>query len=137
MVTFAISWPDVQLLADGGTTPIIGTVGVEYSVEREHQNLHGRGADPVEMVKGTKNYSGTFTFLQSAIEALQAVIPAGKDITDLTYNFTVAYAPEGGQVKVDRLEAVRFTSVPKGISTTNPSMEIAMPFVAGKIKYNV
>lgn len=136
-MTFEISWPDVQLLFDGGTTPVIGVVAVAYTVNREQINLHGKGADPVGMAKGVKNYDGQFTFLQSAIEALQAVIPPGRDITDMTYNLTVAYAPEGGTPVIDRLEGVRFTSVPKNIGTTNPAMEIAMPCVIGKIKFNV
>lgn len=133
----AYSWPDVQLLADGGTTPIVGVKAVEYTTEREHLNLHGAGHKPVEMAKGASNYSGSFTFLQSAIEALQAVLAPGQSITDAVYNFTVAYAPELGPAKADRLVAVRFTSVPKGIGTDNPAMEVVMPFIAGEIKYNV
>lgn len=133
----AYSWPDVNILFDGGTIPVVGTTAIEYNVERDHQNLHGRGAEPVEIMKGVKNYSGSMGFLQSAIEALQSVIPAGKDITDMTYNLTVAYAPEGGQVKVDRLEGVRFTSVPKAIGVDTPAMRPNCPFVAAKIKFNV
>lgn len=133
----AYEWADVQILFDGGTVPVVGTKKIAYTAERDHQNIHGKGAAPVEYIKGQKNFSGDVTLLQSAVEALQSVIPAGKDITDMVYNLTVSYAPEGGQVKTDRLEAVRFTSVPKDIGADNPYMEINMPMVIGNIKYNI
>lgn len=133
----AYEWADVQILFDGGTTPVIGVKQIAYTSDRGHQNLHGKGAKPVEYIKGQKDYSGSITLLQSALEALQSVIPAGKDVADSVYNLTVSYAPEGGQAKTDRLEAVRFTSVPKDIGTDNPSMSINLGMVIGNIKYNV
>lgn len=133
----AYAWEDVRVLLDGTTVPLVGIIAIDYTAEKNHFNIHGAGADPVELGRGVKTYSGSLTLLQSAVEAMQATILAGKDITDLVYNITVAYAPAGAASKTDRLLAVRFTSVPKGLGTQNPTMEINLPMVIGKINYNV
>lgn len=133
----AYAWEDVKVLLDGTTVPLIGIVAIDYQATKNHFNIHGAGADPVELGRGMKDYSGSMTLLQSAVEAMQQAIPAGRDITDVVFNITVAYAPEGAAAKTDRLVAVRFTSVPKGIGTQNPTMEVVMPMVIGKINYNI
>lgn len=134
----AYAHEDVKILFDGSVIPLVGYTNIEYTTEKNHYNIHGAGDSPVEMGRGLKNFSGSITLLQSALHALQSAITTpGKDITNVVYNLTVAYAPEGGTPSIDRLVAVRFTSVPKGIGTQNPHMEITLPMVIGEIKYNV
>lgn len=137
MSDFAYSWPDAEILADGGTTPIIGVTGIEYTVSRDHQNLMGKGKDPVEMIKGMKSYGGSMGFLQSAINALEDVLQPDQDITDVVYNFNFGLVPSSGPSRVDRIIGVRFLEVPKAMSTEDVAMKPNCPFIAFKIKPNV
>lgn len=133
----AYAWEDVKVLIDGTVIPLVGIKSIEYTTEKNHYNIHGAGDSPVELGRGLKNHNGSITLLQSALEALQAALNPGEDVTKPVYNFTVAYAPEGASAKVDRLVACRFTSVPKAIGHDNTHMEITLPMVIGEIKYNV
>lgn len=133
----AYSWEDVKLLFDGTTVPLIGVFDIRYSTTREHLNIHGAGAKPVEVAKGKKDFNGSIGLLQSALTALQATVPAGKDLTDLTYGLVVSYAPESGAPSTDKLIYVRFGEIPKGLGVDDPYMRITLPMIIGDIKYNV
>lgn len=130
-------WEDCRIVFDGTVVPIDGTFDIRYSTTREHMNVHGRGSKPVEIARGKKDFSGSIGLLQSALTALQAVVPAGKDITDLVYGITIAFAPEAGVPTVDKLVSVRFTEIPKGMGSDDVYMRITLPMVIGDIKYNV
>jgi|JI8StandDraft_2_1071088.scaffolds.fasta_scaffold05048_9 hypothetical protein len=133
---FEYSWEDVNLVLFGKL--IEGIEAVDYSVSKSHTNVYGRGADPVAMGRGKKEYSGRLSILQSEFEAIQARIPAGKDITDVApFSVTVSYAPEGGAVVTDQLTYVRVSSFQKGMKNGDGNMVIELALVIGKIKLNV
>ena len=133
---FEYSWEDIQLVVFGKL--ITGFLGHEYTTEKQHMNVYGRGSDPVAMARGNKQYTGVLRILQSEYEAVQANLPQGKDITDATgTKITTSYAPEGGVITTDVSTNVRFLSIKKGMNQGDGNMVIELPYIAGKINYNV
>lgn len=131
------SWEDIQVILPGKALPVDGVTGIEYTVKKEHTNIYGRGDKPIATGRGKKEYSGSLSILQSELEALQASLAAGKDITDMApFQITVAYAPEGGVIKTDILKSVRFGEVKKGMKSGDPNMEIQIPLIIGDIVFN-
>lgn len=132
---FEYSWEDVNVTVFGKL--LTGVAEIEYTSEKQHNNIYGRGADPVAMGRGNKSYSGRLMVNQSELEAILAQLPKGKDITDATSTkIVVAYAPEGGAITTDVITNVRFTSMRKGIKQGDGNMMCELPFIAGKILYN-
>jgi hypothetical protein len=133
---FEYSWEDISISLLKRL--ITGFTAIEYAASKEHMNIHGRGANPVAMGRGRKTYQGSITMLQSEVEAIQAGLPKGKDLTDLApFKVIVAYAPEGGAITTDELLYCRFTNLPKGMNEGDGNMMVALPLVIGNINYNV
>jgi|SRR3990172_173535 len=132
------AWEDIQLVVEGKALPLEGHVEIKYTVEKEHTEIYGRGADPVRLGRGSKKYSATLTILQSELEAMQQSMPAGTDITDKApFTITCAYAPAGGVETVDQLTYCRIKKVEKGMKTGDGNMAVALDLAVGKINYNI
>lgn len=132
------SWEDLQIIIEGKSSPIEGVTGIEYTTSKDHQNIYGRGDEPVAMGRGKKEFEGKITLLQSEFEALQQGLPKGKDVTDLkAFGITVAYAPEAGVATVDQLNYVRIKKFKKGMVTGDGNQTIECELAIGKIIYNV
>jgi hypothetical protein len=133
---FEYSWEDISISLLKRL--ITGFTAIEYTASKEHMNVRGRGSLPVAMGRGRKDFMGSITMLQSEVEAIQASLPKGKDLTDLApFKVIVSYAPEGGVVTTDELLYCRFSSLPKGMNEGDGNMAITLPLVIGKINYNV
>ena len=130
-------WSNVEVLMLG--RPVTGVRGIEYNAEQEKEAVYGRGNNPLSLQKGNRSYSGSITLLQSEIEALQVAAGNKKDILDLpAFDVVIAYVPQGGgDIITDIVKGVEFTSVPKSINQNDKFMEVALPFIALKIEYNV
>jgi hypothetical protein len=132
------AWEDLKVVLPGSTIPEDGVVELEYNYKKEHTNIYGRGAKPVATGRGKEEMDGSITLLQSTVEALQASLPAGKNITHLQpFTITASYAPEGGKATTDRLLYCRFKELPKGMKNGDDHMEIKIPLAIGDILYNV
>ena len=132
---FEYSWEDISITIFGKL--LTGVTEVEYTAEKEHTNIYGRGADPVAMGRGKKNYTGRIVVNQSELESILAQLPKGKDLTDATgTKVVVAFAPEGGSITTDVIQNVRINSMKKGIKQADGNMVCELPFIAGKILYN-
>lgn len=132
---YEYSWEDVNITIFGKL--LTGVTEVEYTSEKQHTNIYGRGADPVAMGRGNKTYTGRLMVNQSELESILQKLPKGKDITDVTgTKMVVAYAPEGGKITTDIIQNVRFTSMRKGLKQGDGNMGCELPFIAGKILYN-
>jgi hypothetical protein len=132
-------WVDVRVILPGSTVPVDGVIGIKYKLKREKKNIKGRGGKVVARGRGSKDYEGSITVLQSVFEAIQAGVAAGKDITDIApFTITVSYAMEGGgTVKTDRLTYTEFTDVEKGMKEGDMNAEIEIPLMIGEIEFNV
>jgi len=117
---------------------IIGFQGVDYETSKEHFNIKGRGNVNVAKGRGGKDHTATLTLLQSEIEAIQAQLPAGSDLTDISgFDVIVCYAPTGGTPTTDVLKDCRIPKIKKGFKMADQSMVVELPLLPFKILYNV
>lgn len=133
---YEYSWEDISL--SFLKRVLTGFVAIEYEASKDHKNIHGRGADPVAMGRGKKDYKGSITLNQSEVEAIQSELGKGKDLTDLAaFTIISAFAPEGGVITIDELLYCRIGEYKKGMKQGDANMEITLPLVIGKINYNI
>lgn len=88
------------------------------------------------MGRGNKSYECSMKVLQSELEAL--IISGGGDITNIP-PFTVvhSYVPQQGMPTIlDSIEEVEFVEFEKAMEQGAKFMEITLPCVCMKIKYN-
>lgn len=132
------AYEDIAVILPGSATPVDGVAAIEYETKKDHTNIYARGDKPVAMGRGKKEFAGSMTLLQSTVEAMQAGLPVGKDLTDITaFTVTVAYAPEAGVATVDQLLYVRISAYKKGMKTGDGNMTVDCTLAIGDIKYNV
>jgi hypothetical protein len=132
------AWEDINIVIKNKV--VEGIQGIEYTTQKEHFDIMGRGEDPVALGKGQKGYSGQMTLLQSEVEALQKLMPAGKDITNMApFTITVGYTPDdaAAQATFDQLTSVRITEIKKAYKNTDGFMVCDIPLKIGKINYNI
>ncbi|HMQ77115.1 MAG TPA: hypothetical protein PKE21_13840 [Flavobacteriales bacterium] len=129
------AWEDLQIVVEGKSIPLIGVTGIEYVSKKVHENIRGRGNRPVSMGRGQEDYEGKITILQSELEAMQIALGTRSLTTRQPFSITVAYAPEVGPPRVDVLQGVRITEVPKGITGDDTHMKIELPLAIFNIKY--
>ncbi len=132
------AWEDIQVKLPYSPNPLEGIIGISYKTAKEHKNIYGRGSKPVARGRGRKTFDGSIKILQSTLEAWQAALPVGKDITDVNIPvIPVGYAPEAGLATTDMLQHVRVNEIPKGMEEGDTNMEIELPLTIGNILYNV
>ena len=133
------SWENINVVLPGKNQPVDGIKAIEYTVERDHAEVYGRGSEPVAISSGQKKFSGSMELLQSEVEALQETLPPGKDLTDLApFTVVLSYDPDdGGTVKTDRLEYVRIKSINKGGKSGDKELPSKCDLAIGKIRFNV
>lgn len=131
------AWEDVAIVIEGKSIPITGVKSIEYGNTKVHENIYGRGNEPVAMGRGKKEMKeGTLVLLQSELEAMQQALPPGKSLTDRSaFAISVAYAPEVGTKTTDKLLGCRITDVPKSIGSDDTHMTVELKFLPFKIIY--
>lgn len=134
------SWSNVQVVVLGRV--LTGIRGVKYKTSREKEVLHGAGSSPYSIQSGKKTYEGEITLMQSEYETLYAAATAAgfEDVTDLTFDVTVAYKPETGQsgaIVRKIVQQCEITEVEEGMSEGDKFMEITIPFLALGVKTSV
>ncbi len=121
--------------------PVGGLRAIEYKVTRQQEALYGAGREPRSIQKGRKGYEGTITLLQSELIALNRAAkiasPFNTDVTDIEFDVIVSYAPEGGLITTDRILNVSIGELPLGIKEGDLFQEIALPFVALGIDFEI
>jgi hypothetical protein len=133
---FEYAWEDINIAIFGKV--ITNFESIEYESQKSHSNIYGKGSEPVAMGRGKKDYNGMIELLQSEVEAIQAKLPSGKDLTDVApFTVTVSYTPEGGAITTDQLTFCRISSIKKGMKNGDGNMVCQLPLVVGKINYNV
>ena len=131
------AYEDVQIQVEGKSIPLTGVKRIEYGETKVHTNIYGRGNRSVAMGRGKKEMKeGTLTILQSELSAMEDAMPKGKSITDRKpFAITVAYAPETGPRRTDKLLGCRFTDIPKGIGDEDTEMTVELKFLPFAIEY--
>lgn len=131
------SWKDLLAVIMG--RPVGGLRGIEYKTKHQIEALFATGQKARGHQRGKKEYEGTITLLQSELIALnQAAKQKGfDDITDIDFDVVVSYVPRGGLVTVDRVMGCAITEIPNTFKEGDLYQEIALPFIALDVEYNV
>ena len=114
-----------------------GLIEVEYTTQKDFNEIYGRGADPHTLGRGKKSYGAKLVVLQSVVEGIQRGLPRGKDLTDVTVEVTVSYAPEGVVITTDQIQRARISEVKKGMKNGDGNMTVDLPLKTPKILYNI
>ena len=129
------AWEDVQVAPNG--VVLEGIDGIEYTTERDFNEIYGRGKDPHTLGRGKKKYTAKLTILQSEFEAWQRKLSKGEDLTDLApFDIPVSYAPEEGVPTTDILKRCRVKSFKKGMKTGDGNQAVELDLALTKILYN-
>jgi hypothetical protein len=131
------SWSDVEIVLLG--RKVTGAKAIKFKTSQEKDYIRASGNKPKGFAYGDKSYEGEITLLQSEVEALIEAAGKGKEITDIHgSNIVVAFAPlEGGRIKTHIVEYVEFLDFEYSMKQGDKHAEIAIPFKALEIKYNV
>jgi hypothetical protein len=130
-------WADISAYI--GAIPISGFKAVSYKREREKEAMFAKGRKAHSIQSGNETITGSITFTQSQLEALELV--AGGNLLAAKIDIVVSYGAEldaasagAAAITTDVIVGAEFTSYEKGMGQSDKSMEIAMPFIALDIK---
>jgi len=97
------AWNDISVRVAG--VDMVTLQGIKFKKAKPKTNIFGKGDQVIGRRSGNVELTGEVSILQSDLETLNASLPAGKDITDIRFNISWAFAPEeGGQQTVYELE---------------------------------
>lgn len=131
------AWGDVSIVLFG--QPVLGIRGIDYNQKKNKEALYAAGRYPKSIQHGRRESEGTLTILQSELIALnKSAIAAGyTDILDVDMDIQVAYADASGVTTIDRIVKASFTELPQALKEGDMNQEIAIPFVALDIEFNI
>lgn len=120
-------WGDIHLNVGG--VEISGFRNVSYKPAQEKDFLHAKGRDPRSIQRGNKSYTGSLTFTQSELIAIQRA--TGKSILDLKVDIVVAFVPDDSNlIYTVVLKGAEFTDAEQKMAQGDKFMEIDLPFLA-------
>jgi hypothetical protein len=128
-------YSDLSVLIGG--RDVTALRGIKYTEKIEREAAYGKGKHAHSIQSGNVAVEGEITVLQSELETL---IKAGKgSILNLNLTAIVAYGnPENGDaLTTDRIEGIHFTESAKEFKQGDKMMEVTLPFVALRVKYQV
>ncbi len=131
------AWGDVSIVLFG--QPVLGIRGIDYNQKKNKEALYAAGRYPKSIQHGRRESEGTLTILQSELIALnKSAIAAGyTDILDVDMDIQVAYADASGVTTIDRIVKASFTELPQALKEGDMNQEIAIPFGALDIEFNI
>jgi len=132
-------WADISIIVGG--VPISGFREIRYKKESEKEPLYAKGRDAHSIQRGNNAVTGTLTFTQSQLYALDAAV-AGGDLLDIQVDIVVSYGAETNSigaigksaVNTRVITGVEFTEYEEGMAQGDSFMEVAMPFLGLGIK---
>lgn len=130
-------WADISVVAGG--VPIAGFRAVSYKREREKEAIFAKGRKAHSIQAGNESVTGSITFTQSQLEALE--VATGGNLLTAKLDIVVSYGAElnassaaSAVISTDIIVGAEFTEYEKGMSQGDKFMEIEMPFLALDIK---
>lgn len=130
------AWGDLHTYLYG--KKIGGLRGIDYKVKQDKTPLHAAGNYARSVQHGRRDVDGTLTILQSELIALNLSARAAgyADALGLDFDVILVYVANG-IVTTDKIIGVSITELPQGLKEGDPNMEIALPFVALDVEYDI
>lgn len=126
----AYAWHEASIRIAGKSYPCRA---MSQTITRESENIHVNSVEPTEFSSGPKNYEGSLTLLQSALEELEADFPAANDLTDIVFDVVVTFSR--GDFIVSRLwKQCSITEIPMEHGQDTPFMEVELPLRISRIE---
>lgn len=126
-------WADISVIIGG--VSIVGFRAISYKREREKEAMYAKGRRAHSIQSGNESVTGSITFTQSQLEALEAA--TGGNVLTAKVDIVVSYGGElstenviSTAIATDVIVGAEFTEYEKGMSQGDKFMEIAMPFLA-------
>lgn len=120
-------WGDIRLNVGG--IEIDGFRNISYKPSQEKDFLHAKGRDPRSIQRGNKSYTGSLTFTQSELIAIERATL--KSIIDLKVDIVIAFVPDGSaKIYTVTLKGAEFTDAEQKMAQGDKFMEIELPFLA-------
>lgn len=120
-------WGDIKLNVGG--IEIEGFRNVSYKASQEKDFLHAKGRNPRAIQRGNKTFSGSLTFTQSELIAIERA--TGRSILDIKVDIIITYAPENSpKIYTVILKGCEFTDSEQKMAQGDKFMEIELPFIA-------
>lgn len=120
-------WGDIRLNVGG--IEIEGFRNVSYKASQEKDFLHAKGRNPRSIQRGNKTYTGSLTFTQSELIAIERA--TGESILDLKVDIVVAFVPDDSPlIYTVVLKGAEFTDEEEKLAQGDKFMEIELPFLA-------
>lgn len=127
------SWSQIDITILGRR--LEGVSGINYTSSQEKTNNYGRGNKPISRGKGKKSYSGSITLKEEEIKAIEAAIPAGKDIVDIKpFPIIVAFSNNGIHT-IHKLLHCEFMDRGVEVNTDTTDVERQLNLIIGDINY--
>jgi hypothetical protein len=132
--TAQFAWKHINIMIMGRL--ITGVTDIEYTSERNIEEIYGAGDSPQYLGEGNRTYSGTIELLQNEYEALveYAKSRLGNDLLDIEIDIVVNYLPKElpamMKMVTDRVVGCKFTSAGKKMTQGDTHQKIQLPFRA-------
>lgn len=131
------AWGDITVTLFG--QPVAGLRGISYKTSKEKSELYAAGRNPRAIQHGKRKYDGTITITQSELQALNRSAKAKgyADILDVDFDIVICYIADNAIVSTDIVKLASLSELPTEMKEGDANMEIALPFIALAIDYNV
>ncbi len=119
---------------------LTGLRGLTYKKSQEKEVVFGAGNEGRGIQRGNKKYDGSLMLLKSEFDLLNAAaVAAGyEDIIDVPghlIDITCVYQkPGSAQLMTTRVTGVEFTEYEDGLKQGEKFREVALPFIALKVR---
>lgn len=131
------AWGDITVTLFG--QPVAGLRGISYKTSKEKGELYAAGRNPRAIQHGKRKCDGTLTITQSELQALNRSAQAKgyNDILDVDFNIVICYISDNAIISTDIVKLASISELPQEMKEGDLNMEIALPFIALGIDYNV
>lgn len=128
------AWSSIKTFMLGRT--VEGITSIEYGHKQNKVNNYGAGVNPVSRGRGRIEPSAKITLHSWEVDAIQAALPPGKDLTDIEpFDIVVTYLPEGQDtLKTDYIRNAEFTGVQKSVKEGDTSILMEFELIVSHIE---
>lgn len=111
---------------------VVGLRGINYEPAKGKHALISSGYGPRSIQHGPRGYSGTFSILQSELDALNRTARARgyKDILDVDFDIVLVYGDEASALTTDKIYCASVEKFNRGMKVDDFYCEHTLQFIA-------